>query len=498
MSRWEFACAEYDAHNGSPLRCSIFQQPLQILRSLGSDGLPSLAGKIGDFWLVRFDAPMPAGMVCEAATGSSRSEPTLFYSDDAGRLMTEAMSRKKEPAWNWIIGGGLTAIFLGGVIVQVQFGGVQPEAGFSISSSYESVLSPLVTRDSGPGGQAEPAAEPADSPAFPLTIVPYTPSPELPEHLIAPCQPGRAQEIQAAWARHLNLPGEIRNRLGMTFRLIPPGIYDRGGNPSAMKALLESMPAEDEHWQACLASSTPVHRVVLTQPFYLATNETTQAQYQAIQGKNPSWFSESGAEPYYRDLVAGEDTRLHPVEGVTWLDAQTFAKNLSESDWGILELSAAEPAASPPLLNPVYRLPTDAEWEHACRGGTNSPFSFGDAEPHIIGWFGEPNRGRTWNVGQDAANSLGLRGVHSRVWEWVEDQWEVGQYAAYREWPVTDPKLVQSSALPRVVRGGMWPDRRSRSFDRYAYDADFQTFFVGFRLGFSVPMAAETSLTEPK
>jgi formylglycine-generating enzyme required for sulfatase activity len=108
-------------------------------------------------------------------------------------------------------------------------------------------------------------------------------------------------------------------------------------------------------------------------------------------------------------------------------------------------------------------------------------------EPVAMGWFGEANGGRTWEVGRGEVNPLGLYGVHTGVWEWVEDHWSVPEYGQYRDWPVLDPLHSAGTPLPHVVRGGMWPDRRSRSFDRYAYDADFQTFFVGFRLVLDLP-----------
>ncbi|MFO0260375.1 MAG: formylglycine-generating enzyme family protein, partial [Planctomycetota bacterium] len=269
-------------------------------------------------------------------------------------------------------------------------------------------------------------------------------------------------------------------------------------------------PKEDTHWRDCLLSSTPAHRVVVSKPFYLAVNETTQAEFKAILGRNPAWYAASGPEPYYVDRVKGEDTSRHPVEGVTWKDAQEFAQKLASSELGqIVGLAAfrssrlseqacssefsevdcglAGEVASRSLFSIHYRLPTDAEWEHACRGGTASPFSFGETEPVAMGWFGEANGGRTWEVGRGEVNPLGLYGVHTGVWEWVEDHWSVPEYGQYRDWPVLDPRHSAGTPLPHVVRGGMWPDRRSRSFDRYAYDADFQTFFVGFRLVLDLP-----------
>ena len=99
------------------------------------------------------------------------------------------------------------------------------------------------------------------------------------------------------------------------------------------------------------------HEVEITKPFYLAKYPVTQEQYQAITGKNPSWFCKDGKEDGVKDL----DTKQFPVETVSWDDAQTFCKKLGEND----------------KQKRQFRLPTEAEWEYACRAGTTTPFSFG-------------------------------------------------------------------------------------------------------------------------
>lgn len=424
--------------------------------------------------------------------------------------MTATVNTAREPAWSWIIGGGLVSILIGGAMLQMQFGGVGPSTEFQTISGYEKIPSQAAPSLSTPAPEVavQPAA--AAPPSGATRLRPFSPPAHQPDWLVSPCSTIRANEIQRAWAKHLGLPVEVQNRLGQSFRLIPPGIYDRGSQTEQMQSLMGSMPKEDTHWRDCLLSSTPAHRVVVSKPFYLAVNETTQAEFKAILGRNPAWYSASGPEPYYVDRVKGEDTSRHPVEGVTWKDAQEFAQKLASSELGqIVGLAAfrssrlseqacssefsevdcglAGEVASRSLSSIHYRLPTDAEWEHACRGGTASPFSFGETEPVAMGWFGEANGGRTWEVGRGEVNPLGLYGVHTGVWEWVEDHWSVPEYGQYRDWPVLDPLHSAGTPLPHVVRGGMWPDRRSRSFDRYAYDADFQTFFVGFRLVLDLP-----------
>lgn len=406
--------------------------------------------------------------------------------------MSQTATMTREPAWTLIILAGVLAILASGLMLQMQFGGARTSGKFATVSRYESAASSTHTVIAEKTSAPQAAVESVTSEGHPasevvLTIKPLSPPAGQPEWLVAPCSALRAGELQRQWARHLGLPVEVRNQLGQVFRLVPPGVYDRGANPEAISSLLDKAPPGDEHWKNCLKSSTPVHRVLISKPFYLAVNEVTQSEYAAIIGRNPSWYATNGPEPFYVSQVKGLNTARHPVEGVSWEDAQHFARQLAANKLGQLNW-AGKPATKPtngPL--PAYRLPTDAEWEHACRGGTASLFSFGDTEPTVAGWFGELNGNRTWPVGRGERNSLGLYGLHFGVWEWVEDQWSVAEFGQYREWPVRDPLFSSSTSLPRVVRGGMWPDRRTRSFDRYAYDANFQTFFVGFRLALSVP-----------
>jgi formylglycine-generating enzyme required for sulfatase activity len=313
----------------------------------------------------------------------------------------------------------------------------------------------------------------------------FTPPSNQPRWLISPCSADEAIKIQTEWSEYLELPVEVTNRLGQTFRLIPPGIYQRGTSSEAMQSLLETVPGDDSHWKACLASSSPAHEVVVTKPFYIATHETTQHDFEKLMGRNPSWYSTTGPEPYYVQQVNGMDTTQHPVEGVSWQDATEFCQKLIQSDLGKIA-EGISTANKLHRLTPRYRLPTDAEWELAVRAGSNSWFWFGDKEPEMLGWFSESYKGRTWPVRQGEANPLGLHEVHTSVWEWVSDCWRAEEYQTYERLPVKDPLATERAELPRIVRGGMWPDRRGRSFDRYAYEANFQTFFVGFRACFEI------------
>ena len=196
---------------------------------------------------------------------------------------------------------------------------------------------------------------------------------------------------------------ESTNSIGMEFKLIPAGTFIMG----------DASGEDDE---------TP-HEVTLTKPFKMGVHEVTQAQYEQVMGVNPSEYK--GAN--------------NPVEMVSWEDAVEFCRRLSE-------LPAEKAAGN------VYRLPTEAEWEYACRAGTTTKFSFGDDESDFgeYGWYRE-NSGRTTHpVGSKLPNAWGLYDMHGNVWEWCQD-W----YGDYPSGSVTDPSGATSSSR-RVGRGGSW------------------------------------------
>jgi formylglycine-generating enzyme required for sulfatase activity len=138
---------------------------------------------------------------------------------------------------------------------------------------------------------------------------------------------------------------EVTNALGMKLRLIPSGEF-RMGSPED-----EEGRSREEH----------PHEVRITRPFYMGIYPVTQAEYEKVIGKNPSWYSPTGGGKGY---VKGLDTPRFPVEVVSWRDAVKFCEELSA-------LPAERKAGR------VYRLPSEAEWEYACRAGTKSPFAFG-------------------------------------------------------------------------------------------------------------------------
>ena len=193
--------------------------------------------------------------------------------------------------------------------------------------------------------------------------------------------------------------------------LIPPGEFTMGCSASAQHGC-----AVDEH---------PIHQVTLTNALYLGRYEVTQAQWQATMGSNPSNFS------------GFADSDRRPVEQVSWNIIQGF------------------------LGATGMRLPTEAEWEYACRGGTTTAFhgwhanpggTNEDSEVGAIAWYGANSGGQTHPIGTKAANGYGLHDMSGNVWEWTGTRY--GDYDAFAQTNPTGPSLSEYI----VLRGGAWAD----------------------------------------
>jgi formylglycine-generating enzyme required for sulfatase activity len=190
----------------------------------------------------------------------------------------------------------------------------------------------------------------------------------------------------------------------------------------------------------------PQREVEIRKPFYLGKFEVTQAQYEKVMHTNPSYFT-AGAGG--KDKVKGLDTRDFPVEMVSWIQAKQFCKTLSEQP--------QEKAAGR-----RYDLPTEAEWEYACRAGTSTPYSFGGRlngewancnGKHPYGTKEEgQDLGRTCKVGSYAPNAFGLHDMHGNVWEWCNDYHDKDYY---RLGVNKDPQ-GPSTGDKQVQRGGSW------------------------------------------
>jgi len=194
----------------------------------------------------------------------------------------------------------------------------------------------------------------------------------------------------------------------------------------------------------------PVTRVTISQPFWLGKTEVTQAQYAAIMGNNPSSFK-------------GDSL---PVEQVSWDDAMEFCRRLTERERSAGRLPEGC----------AYTLPTEAQWEYACRAGTTGDYA---NDLNAMGWYGQNSDNLPHQVGQKQANAWGLYDMHGNVCEWCAD-W----YGIYPGGSVTDPARADKSGTDRVFRGGGWFNEATdcRSASRQRLEPDKRSNFLGFRL----------------
>jgi serine/threonine protein kinase/formylglycine-generating enzyme required for sulfatase activity len=233
-------------------------------------------------------------------------------------------------------------------------------------------------------------------------------------------------------------PELLTTRVGLIkLRRVPAGTF-RMGSPDG-----EGFPSE-----------RPQHMVRISRPFYLGIFEVTQAQYHAVMAVNPSWFSITGGG---KDKVSGQSTDQLPVHNVNWLDAVRFCNTLSQREHvkPFYEIDGTKVHIRD-WSGTGYRLPTEAEWEYACRAGSNTRYSFGDAETDLPGhaWYARFVVGRTRAVGEKRPNAWGLYDMHGNVWEWCWD-WHDENY--YRQRLHLDP-VGPPSGTHRVLRGGSFVD----------------------------------------
>ena len=302
---------------------------------------------------------------------------------------------------------------------------------------------------------------------------------DAPPPAIVPFDAAQARAHQAAWADFLGVPVEYENSIGMKFRLIPPGEFLMGS--TAAEIDVATPRKKSDEWQEFVRSEGPRHRVVLTRPVYMGVTEVTQRQFQKITGLNPSQFSAEGKE---KDAVADLETLDFPVEQVSWDDAVAFCVKLSQP--GRSSTTDGQTDASVDASETsTYRLPTEAEWEFACRAGTVTPYSNGDSDRQLasLGWFAGNADGRTHAVGELQPNPLGLFDMHGNVWEWVQDGWAPGFYETFSDVPAVDPRCSAQNDSRYITRGGYWRSNPwyCRSATRFAAAAEHH-YGTGFRV----------------
>ena len=217
----------------------------------------------------------------------------------------------------------------------------------------------------------------------------------------------------------LSLP-PITNSIGIELKLLPPGKYQIASNeiplhnPLRWLPFIRKLPASETHDH---------NQVTLTRAFYIGVYEVTQTQYMQVMQTNPSKFKDAN----------------NPVEQLSWREAMDFCRRLSALP--------SEKAAGR-----VYRLPTAAEWEYACRAGTTTAYSFAGDKSKLnkYAWFRDNSGGKTHPVGSKHPNSWGLYDMHGNVWEWCHD-W----HGKSPRGSLKDPCGLAKGSL-RVTRGGSW------------------------------------------
>jgi formylglycine-generating enzyme required for sulfatase activity len=321
---------------------------------------------------------------------------------------------------------------------------------------------------------------------------------KVPPRAIAQFNAEKAQQHQEAWAAHLKLPIEFTNSIGMKFRLIPPGEFLMGSTPEEIEAALKEV-GEVKHWQECIQSEAPQHKVILTQPIYLGVNEVTQAEYEKVMGVNPSYFAPMGMG---KEAVAGQETAQHPVEMVSWNDAVEFCAKLSKQE-NLKPFYFRAGETITPLAGTGYHLPSEAAWEFACRAGTATKFWIGDKDGDLAraGWFGENSGGRTHAAGELTTNPFGLSDIHGNVWEWVQDGWDATYYGQFPDKTAINPGVPFHAGSRRLIRGGDWTYAafNCRSSHRYTYDynSSYRSDRIGFRVSLVVDAVKQSREKQP-
>jgi serine/threonine protein kinase len=247
--------------------------------------------------------------------------------------------------------------------------------------------------------------------------------------------------------------------------LIKAGEFLRGSPESDRDAL------EDEK---------PQKRISISHPFFLAKTKVTQGLFQRVVGKNPSAFGSNGG---FKEKVREKDTSEHPVESVRWIEAIEFCNRLSERD-GLSPYYHIESGAVTVNGGDGWRLPTEAEWEYACRAGTDTRWSFGDDASELgdYAWFAGNSDGMTHPVAQKKPNPWGLFDMHGDVPEWCWDRYAPDYYKRSH---LIDP-AGDGRAESRSYRGGGWNDdaAQTRSASRQYLKTDYGGVLnhIGFRV----------------
>jgi formylglycine-generating enzyme required for sulfatase activity len=289
------------------------------------------------------------------------------------------------------------------------------------------------------------------------------------------------------------LPVEYTNDIGMKFRFIPPGEFMMGaGAEEQSRFLKEARDVEDEWALRQIPNEGPQHRVRITVPFYLGNYEVSRGEFRRFV-EAASYETEAERDGKGGSGIVGdawvEDPRFvwnrdpgfpqadeHPVVNVTWNDAEAFCQWLTNPEDGVQAM-----------------LPTEAQWEFACRAGSTTFWYCGPDDAALLehAWFGSNSDGRTHPVGELRSNAFGLHDMHGNVWEWCYDWQKPFQLA-----DIEDPNGPPTGSL-HMFRGGSWYDSAAycRSANRSGHGATVR-FNLGFRVALSLDGVKEKLVSQ--
>ena len=223
------------------------------------------------------------------------------------------------------------------------------------------------------------------------------------------------------------------------------GMYWRG-SILALEAAEREDAAARARFRTAPHDEMPAHPVTITQPFYMGKFSVTQEQYEKLIALNLSQFK-------------GRD---NPVEMISWNDAHEFCEKLTEQ------------------TKQTVRMPTEAEWEYACRAGTTTAYHSGDEESDFarVAWYAPNSKNTMHPVGQKEANDFGLYDMHGNVSQWCQDKWDANYYSNS---PIEDPQGPAQGYL-RVFRGSAWNSSAVSSAVRWSNDPNYRVSTFGFRV----------------
>ncbi|MBC7817344.1 MAG: SUMF1/EgtB/PvdO family nonheme iron enzyme [Planctomycetaceae bacterium] len=317
------------------------------------------------------------------------------------------------------------------------------------------------------------------APATPASVAPskttLTPVGPQPPPAVAPFDAPKARTQQEAWAKHLGTTVETANSAGAKMILIPPGEFLMDSSNEQLASVVKEVAAAhgQDFAERMKRTEQPQHRVVLSKPFWMGATEVTIGQFRKFaeatkhQTHAEKKVKDAKSWTYLKPGYAVTDES--PAAAVTWADAGAYCRWLSEQ----------EPA--------TYRLPTEAEWEYACRAGTTSAYYSGDTLLDSHEWSIRNSDVKAHPVATKRPNPFGLFDMHGNLSEWCRDRFD---HAWYAKSPSTDPTGPESGAA-YALRGGNWDNN---SFLRSAYRIgkaeDVFHYTIGFRVvrEFDAPM----------